>query len=62
VEDLAPRLLAVIPKRRANKRTVLEALTNNKWISDIRGALTVRVIADYLHLWMLSLGWSCSQE
>jgi hypothetical protein len=28
----------------------VEALTNHKWISDIRGALTVGVIADYLHL------------
>jgi hypothetical protein len=28
----------------------VEALPNHKWISDIRGALTVGVIADYLHL------------
>jgi hypothetical protein len=51
VEDLAPRLLAAIPKRRVNRCTVVEALANHKWISDIRGALTVGVIADYLHLW-----------
>jgi hypothetical protein len=42
VEDFAPRLLATIPKRRANKCTVLEALTDQKWISDIRGALYCR--------------------
>jgi hypothetical protein len=41
VEDLAPRSLAAIPKRRVNKCKVVEALTNHKWISDIRGALPV---------------------
>jgi hypothetical protein len=51
VEDLALRLIAAIPKRRANKCTVLEALMDHKWISDIRGALTVGVLMDYLHLW-----------
>jgi hypothetical protein len=30
---------------------VQEGLTDNKWISDIRGVLTVGVIAEYLHLW-----------
>jgi hypothetical protein len=30
---------------------VKEALLNRKWISDIRGALTVRVLVDYLNLW-----------
>jgi hypothetical protein len=29
IEDLAPLLFALVPKRRANKRTVLETLTNN---------------------------------
>jgi hypothetical protein len=41
VEDLAPRSLAAIPKRRVNKCKVVEALANHKWISDIRGALPV---------------------
>jgi hypothetical protein len=50
VADIAPRLLAVIPKRRVNKCTVREALIEHKWVSDIRGALTVGVIVDYLHL------------
>jgi hypothetical protein len=51
VAYLAPRLLAIIPKRRANKCTVKEALLQHKWLSDIRGALTVGVIVDYLNLW-----------
>jgi hypothetical protein len=38
-----------------NSRTVIEALTNRKWIADIKGALSVGVLIDYLQLWeMLS--------
>lgn len=51
IADLAPRLFAFIPKGRIKRRTVQEALTNNIWISDIQGALTVGVIIEYLHLW-----------
>jgi hypothetical protein len=53
VNDLAPRLFAIVPKRIAINRTVLEALTNRKWISDIKGALLVGALVDYLHLWEL---------
>jgi hypothetical protein len=51
--SLAPRLFAIIPKRIANRRTVLEALSNRKWISDIKGALSVGVIVEYSNLWEL---------
>jgi hypothetical protein len=55
IVDLAPRLLATIPKRIVNNRTVNEALANRKWIADIKGALSVGVLIDYLQLWeMLS--------
>ena len=37
IADLAPRLLATIPKRTVNSRTVSEASTNRKWIADIKG-------------------------
>jgi hypothetical protein len=38
-----------------NNRTVNEALTNRKWIADIKGALSVGVLINYLQLWeMLS--------
>jgi hypothetical protein len=53
VSNLAPRLFAIVPKRISNKRTVLEALTNRKWISDIKGALSVGALVDYLNLWEL---------
>jgi hypothetical protein len=49
--DVAPRLVAAVPKKTVGKCTVLEALTENRWISDIHGAITVGVIAEYLILW-----------
>lgn len=51
VSDIAPRLLLTVPKRIVSKRTVREALTNRRWVSDIKGALTWGVLVDYLHLW-----------
>jgi hypothetical protein len=50
--DIAPRLFQCIPKR-ITKRTVQEALLNRRWISDIKGALLVGVLVDYLQLWNL---------
>jgi hypothetical protein len=49
--DVAPRLVATVPKKTIGKCTVLEALTDNRWISDIHGATTVGVIVEYLILW-----------
>jgi hypothetical protein len=51
IADIAPRLAVVVPRTRINKRTVYEALMTRQWISDIQGALTVGVIAEFLHLW-----------
>jgi hypothetical protein len=51
IEDLAPRVLAAVPKRTASSRTVRDALMDMRWIADIKGALTVGVLADYLTLW-----------
>ena len=53
--DIAPRLLQVVPKRKINTRTDQEAITGRAWMSDIRGALSVGAIVDYLHLWNLLL-------
>jgi hypothetical protein len=50
IQDLGPNLLAVVPNHIKKSRTVQEAWTNNKWISDIKGALTVGVLADFLDL------------
>ena len=51
VADLAPQIFAIVNRRRANKRTVLEALTNHGWIADIQRAQTVGIITEFLVLW-----------
>jgi hypothetical protein len=51
ISDIAPRLYNSIPKRIVKRRKVKEALLNRRWISDIKGALTVRVLVEYLKLW-----------
>jgi hypothetical protein len=50
IEYFAPRLLVAVPKQYRKCRTVQDALADNKWIADIKGALTVRVLADFLDL------------
>jgi hypothetical protein len=52
IDHLAPNLFGAISNR-ARKRTVHDALTNQQWISDIQGALTLAVLMEYLLLWDL---------
>jgi hypothetical protein len=42
--DIATRLFQTIPRRITKQRTVHEALPNRRWISDIKGALSVGVL------------------
>jgi hypothetical protein len=49
--DIAPRLVAAIPKRRFNQQTVHQALTENRWALDIQGAITVGVLVECLQVW-----------
>jgi hypothetical protein len=51
VIDISPRLLPAVPRRIQNSRTVHTALANRSWLNDIKGALTVEVLVDYLDLW-----------
>jgi hypothetical protein len=51
INDLAPRLFVVVPKRILNTRSVQWALTDRRWLTDIRGAVSVGVLADFLDLW-----------
>jgi hypothetical protein len=51
IADLAPHLITTIGKRTVNKRTIVEALNNRRWISDIKGALTVQVLQEYVMIW-----------
>jgi len=39
--ELAPNLHKGVPKRTANRRTVAQALHNNSWTQDFKGARTV---------------------
>jgi hypothetical protein len=48
---MAPTLFKLIPARVVNKQTVTEALTNKSWVRQIRGGLSVPVIADCLCIW-----------
>jgi len=57
-----PLLFMAIPKRRVKRRTVQDALTNQAWVSDIQGALTVGVIVDNLHLWDLLMDFQLEPE
>lgn len=51
IEDLAPLISTMIPKRIANKRTVAEALADMRWVRDIHGIASVDVIIEFLSLW-----------
>jgi hypothetical protein len=40
-----------VPKRRINKRTVKEALTEDMWLEDIQGEIPLEPLLDFLELW-----------
>ncbi|XP_022681873.1 probable RNA-dependent RNA polymerase 3 [Setaria italica] len=46
--EIAPNFILAIPKRIVRRRTVAEAISNQKWVSDIKGALSVQVLVEYL--------------
>jgi hypothetical protein len=50
IHDLAPDLVAVVPKRHRIGRTVVAALHGHAWIRDIAGPYTVPMIMQYLHV------------
>jgi len=49
--ELAPNLFSAVPKGVRKSRTVAQALHNRGWVRDIRGALTVQVLMEYLQVW-----------
>lgn len=51
IAEIAPNLLQIITRRVANRRTVAAALNNRQWVADIRGALTVQVLEEYIQIW-----------
>jgi hypothetical protein len=50
LDKLVPHLFGSISSR-AKKRTISDALTDLRWVADIRGTLTVTVFTEYLDLW-----------
>jgi hypothetical protein len=60
--ELAPNLFNAVPKRTAKRRTVAQALQNRSWVNDIRGALTVPVLIEYLQLWDMVDGMVLQQQ
>jgi hypothetical protein len=43
-------LAATVPARLRREHTVASALNNNAWIKDVRGALTIPVLAQFIEL------------
>lgn len=51
IEDLAPLIFQMVPKRIANnKRTVAKAMENFRWTRDIHGEATDPVVIQFLRL------------
>jgi hypothetical protein len=50
IRSFAPNLFAAVGRRRLH-RSVKDALTGRRWVSDITGAHTVSMICEYVHLW-----------
>ncbi|KAK8447087.1 hypothetical protein SEVIR_9G583775v4 [Setaria viridis] len=53
IELLAPHLFASVPKRRAKRRAVQEALLDNQWLEDVQGHYSVAVLSEFLDIWDL---------
>jgi hypothetical protein len=53
LSQLAPHLVKSVSSR-AKKRSVYDALTTRNWVHDIRGAITLCVLSDFLKVWDLT--------
>jgi hypothetical protein len=50
IQDFAPALLGLVPRRLIDSLTVQDALPGFQWMASLRGAFSVRVIAEFLDL------------
>jgi hypothetical protein len=48
IQDFAPALLGLVPRRLIDSLTVQDALPGFQWMTGLRGALSIRVIAEFL--------------
>jgi hypothetical protein len=50
IAELAPCLIQTVGPRIQRRRSVRDALDNRRWVRDIKGALTVQVLLEYLYI------------
>ena len=62
IAEIAPNLVKSVHKQTAKRRTVAQALLNGKWVEDIKGALTVQILVEYLQIWDLVDGLTLQQD
>jgi len=53
IEELDPNLLKTVTKRAIKQHMVADANAGRRWVSDIKGALSVPVLHEYLLIWDL---------
>lgn len=57
MEQSAPHLFKLVSAR-AKKRKVYDALSGEYWVHDIRGAITVTILTEFLKVWGILDGWT----
>lgn len=62
VVELAPEVMAAVPNKWRNKRSVAEALQDNRWFSDIKGGLSMIGLFEFFQLWDVLLECPLSHE
>jgi hypothetical protein len=53
IKELAPNLFKAVSNVARRRRLVAEGIPENKWVSDIVGALTLEVLHEFLVIWDL---------
>ena len=62
VAEIAPLVLALVPRRLWKQRCVREGLHQRSWVQDIRGALGPAAMVQYIQLWRLVRHTTLSNE
>jgi hypothetical protein len=50
IKDIAPYIYAMVLARTINKRKVIEAFANMRWLTDFQGALNLQVLFEFMEL------------
>jgi hypothetical protein len=61
LSQLAPHLVKLVSSR-AKMRSVHDALNSRNWVHDIRGAITVNVLSNFLNVWDLTADWALDPD